>query len=1409
MRITPIILMFLYSTVLAQVKHVPLELIVKIQTPVRWSVAGGQDLTGIDGFDSIIQDMPGTVCRKAFQMQNSFGEAEKYIVVKLPEGADTERIRQKLEALPQTAYVCKNVVHSFEYIPSDSAYSEQYYLPQIKAPEAWDLISGAEEVLIGIIDTGVEYTHPDLQANIWLNPAEDKPPYGILDSSDYDGVDGDPATPETQNGYIDDLVGWDFVDTPELPFGTDFTGQDNDPMDSFGHGTAVAGIAGAVWDNQIGIAGAAPNAVIMPLRCGSSVYITELAVAQAIIYAIDPFPLNPSLRGVNIINMSFGSDEYSPLMEDVINYAASFGVLLVASAGNSGSSEPHYPSGYSEVISVGGVNELDQVSGFSNHGLSLSLVAPAQELISTVPDGGYDYFWGGTGTSFASPLVSAAGAVVWGMNPDLSMEEVKGIIINSADDIYQAGWDTLSGSGRLNMERALAIDEPLFAQIVYPAMGESVTGDSVLILGSVFGLQMQAYDLLWGIGNNPVEWNIIKQDMRNQIIDAELGAMVFDSTFADTVYSIRLTARDVYGFATISNVSFNYISIGAEISEAAFIPALDGDELSYLISFTTDQPCRITLRLSGANPQIDIEYTEYKTNHLYIVHENDLLPGFFNCQILAVNEVEMLTLSDTYINAVEITHDSFNASYYYFKYGQVLPDGHLLAEAYDFDGDGKAEVFLNDYTAAGYYDTLRHYEYENGVFLPSGNTYGITIPQDIGDSDADGKMEMMSRAFGNTYIFEQNTTGSVPNSVIFSDTVYSYGSKLLNLDPVFKPGEVFIRRDTVYQLYSHDSDEDFILEAVIDPEGMGPLGIPHSEWGDFNDDGNWEVVFGDGWGHLFVYTVSGNYSFSEVFRDSLPFNDTRDYLASGDFDGDGVTEFVAGCHAPVEYVESGTVQSYWQFLFYDNDGGEIYRADSVFFAGASDPSVFDAGVSTGDIDSDGKVEIFFSVYPNLYLVDYENGEYEVQWQYSPCRSNQVLIDDLDGNGIPEVTFNRGDGFTSFEAPGGNNLPIVPTNFNAFPLGPVSVKLQWNSVPNIQFYQISRSLHPDSLSDYIPMTPADTIFIDLNVETDTKYYYAVSSFAGGLYSPYSPIIEAIPNIPPQLLYRNFPIENPTTLKLEFSEQMSDNAGLTAGYNIAGIGHPSSAVLNGNRLEVLLTFDKSFDSNSSYTLFLSNIKDLQNTPISNIGPYNLTAPIYPVQTPYLMSGLITSNGNVILEFSGDMDADSASIVDRYSISFGESGVNTIDFAAPDTLNPQYVELFISQQTPIGALGEVYTISVDDLYSADGYLIDANHNQITLIGTARDLENVFVYPNPYRKDDDVDGENCVVFANLTDEASIRIFTLSGELVRKLESNLTFGGIKWYLDNADGRPAANGVYIYYVESDGKSNMGKIALMR
>ncbi|HEX5691887.1 MAG TPA: S8 family serine peptidase, partial [Roseiflexaceae bacterium] len=258
--------------------------------------------------------------------------------VRVPIGQE-QRYAVRLAALPQVAHAQLDHAAVAQQLPNDPRYAEQWSLPRIGMPDAWDVVTDTSSLTIAVIDTGIKNDHPDLAREIWVNPGE------VADN----GIDDDA------NGYVDDVHGWHFYHT--YSGGQAFPAQNNDISDGNGHGTHVAGIIAAEGNNGIGVTGVAWRARILPVRVlDADLFGWESDVIQGLNYAV--------ANGASVINMSLGLEQAGPMFAEAVEYAEARGVVVVAAAGNNGGAVV-YPAAYPTVLSVGASSQQDQRAGFS------------------------------------------------------------------------------------------------------------------------------------------------------------------------------------------------------------------------------------------------------------------------------------------------------------------------------------------------------------------------------------------------------------------------------------------------------------------------------------------------------------------------------------------------------------------------------------------------------------------------------------------------------------------------------------------------------------------------------------------------------------------------------------------------------------------------------------------------------------------------------------------------------------------------------------------------------------------------------------------------------------------------------------------------------------------------------------
>jgi len=368
-------------------------------------------------------------------------------LVGLPKGVTVRDAIIRYMQDPGVEYAEPNYFRSIRStVPNDPLFHIQWdlrntFIPgaDLNMPSAWDIVKGNSGLVIAVLDTGIDYTHPDLAGNIWDNPG---------DPSCTSGNDND------HNGFIADCRGWNFV------------GKNNDPMDDEGHGTHVSGTVGAVGNNGLGIAGIMWNVKLMPLKILDNEGIGTVADERAaILYAI--------AKGAKVINASFAGGTFSNFEFEAISAANAAGILFVTAAGNNhsvGSNNdvtPVYPGNYDlpNIMSVAATEQDDRLAPFSNFGpATVHVAAPGVSILSTIPSGLTSSFCGGSpvagyglcdGTSMAAPHVTGVAGLLASYYKNFTATQLRETIIRYSDGL-PALQGVIKSGGRINAYRAVS-----------------------------------------------------------------------------------------------------------------------------------------------------------------------------------------------------------------------------------------------------------------------------------------------------------------------------------------------------------------------------------------------------------------------------------------------------------------------------------------------------------------------------------------------------------------------------------------------------------------------------------------------------------------------------------------------------------------------------------------------------------------------------------------------------------------------------------------------------------------------------------------------------------------------------------------------------------------------------------------
>lgn len=894
-------------------------------------------------------------------------------LIQFAEDIDVEALARELMKDPQVEYAHPNyLLYALETIPNDTYFNEQWALrntgqtggtpgADIKADYAWDIQKGDPNILVCILDSGVDYNHPDLAANIWINPGEDCEPFGVVGPEDFNGVDDDG------NGKVDDIRGWDFVTYsytgpfwPRLYSGEDGGPADNDPMDFLGHGTNCSGVL-ADSNNSTGIAGVAWHCRIMAVRVmfairyesGGAMYggskVSDFA--NGLYYAAN--------NGADVVSMSlgfWGSASNVQTIKDAIDYGYAEGCVLVAGAGNY-FLEKDVPAMFNNVIAVAATDHNDERSVWvsydaperdrgSNYAAWVDVAAPGSAIYTTDVGGGYDPDF--DGTSAATPHVAAAAAMILSQEPNLTNEEVAWILRRSADDIAEMGRDLL-GYGRINVEEALnnSSKPVLKASIDFPAVSSYISNDNnVPILGYASGEDFNDYTLSWGVGKEPNSWILIAES-NTPVEDSVLGHWD-TNTLERNFYTLRLTVNDS------NDESFDYRHIVLLNPDLAPGWPISVEGCMYHSSVTVaDIDDDNDMEILGS-PYVLQSYREW---------------GYGDKIIFAFH------------------HDACSVSGW-----PTEPDGYIYEGTpaiADIDGDSNAEIAV-----AVWSDHYVYLWHADGIIVSGWPKYssgagflGAAAIYDL-DGIAENGLEIIAAAtnedddYGSVYAWHADGTlvTGWPQ-----DCYMTYATPAVADVDADRKGEIFIGAYD-NKMYAFN-DDGTTLEGSW-PVTVGGQIFSSAAIADIDDDGEYKIVVGCKDHKVYAWEIDGS---SVTGWPKTTGGVIWSSPAIGDIDGDGGLDIVIGSDDCNVYAwhGDGTVVAGWPVT----TGGEVKSSATI-----------------GDIDGDGQVEVVIGSYDrNIYAFN-GDGTVVPGWPLITTGTNacSAAITDLDNDGDVDLTFGSND-----------------------------------------------------------------------------------------------------------------------------------------------------------------------------------------------------------------------------------------------------------------------------------------------------------------------------------------------------------------------------------------------------------------
>lgn len=1301
------------------------------------------------------------------------------------------------------------------FTPNDSYYNEQYYLNLIGMPNVWDITQGDSNIVIGVIDTGLDFLHPDLQKSFKINYGE----YG--NGKESNGIDDD------NNGFIDDWRGWDFTDEPLTgdPRRGDYLTPDNDPTDDNknSHGTAVTGIINASFNNSLGISSVAPNCKVMVMRAfDAEGYGEEDDVASAILYGID--------NGVRVFNFSFGDYIFSNLLRDVIKYAYTKNVVISCSGGNDGSDRLHYPSAYDEVISVGASDNSNSKASFSSFGETVDIFAPGFQNLTTVRTGkgssqynrDYDKL---NGTSFAAPIVAGVAGLLLSKNPDLTNEEVRGILTATTTLMpNQSGWDHIHSSGVISAITAIQnFNNPTVSRINYPFQDFTFENDSVVINVSAASPLFLSYSLYYGVGQKPSNWIPLLQNQTSQVLN-DTVAIWNTASLPDTAYTLRLAINSNSGRTIEHRMIVFKDKLAPVITDISFGGLIDKNNFSQLILFAANKRTlgKIFYKRKNVNEQYQFILADlgtpnigFVTNaHFGLLNGNDLIPDTqyeFYIEVTSLNGKSAI-VNDTAFNFYTLSQIN---NYGYSQKNYSLNYSQSCDTILDVNNNGLNDLLLNDIKGNL---RLNIFEFNNGSFsqISDNNWPDFRIAKDIGDIDGDGKLEILFSKERNGYVYEAPASGQLPTNQIWNDTDDGnfWSARIADTDNDGKK-EILGFGKSGLRILESDGNNGFTPIATLNYFGIDSVANSQNVLvEDFDGDGKNEIVFVN----LFyerqssflpktgisVYENTSDNNYTLVFKDSIDRFVKGDNLVSGDFNGDGKKDFAVGVVS-----KDGDLIQYYSLYTYTSAGNnafEIMDVTDIY----NYKSYTETSTKSSDIDNDGRDEVMSNTGTLFYILKFNTaiGRFIPEFYMPDINTFNQIAFDFDANGVKELGLNTvNDTLLFYEKNVSFTGPATPLNFKGYSLDSNSVSISFDAVPGAEKYNIYKS---DTTQNFILIDSVNTnSYSDLNVINRKNYYYKVSSVDVNnpvRESQLSDYIQVYCHNKSKLI--SVVSEDNGFISIKFTERIpSAIPNLNSFVLNNNIGYPKNAAIR-NNFEYLLTFENRLP-NGNYSLQTNGLVDIYNSPVDT---NSIVFNVDQIDSAKFYISRLELSGRFRLKVEFNADADTVTVLNPANYTFEPFNIN-VTSVQQDNANRKIVYLNLENNSVIGATGKNYLLKAKNIYSSDGIkIVDGAGNSFGLIFNKENLDEAYVYPNPFSVSSN---QNYITFANLTREATIEVYSLSGKFLKSLSETDGNGGVEWDMKDNSGNSVNTGIYIFKVTGkntsgqDVEEKMGKFAIVR
>jgi hypothetical protein len=874
--------------------------------------------------------------------------------------ASNDNIEAALEALaadPNIIYAEYEPVYKFDYIPNDASYGQQWFHEYIRSEPAWDYTTGNEDIVIGIVDSGIKWNHPDLQDNIWVNEPE-------LNSTSTSGtnpmtinwatgsVSGGNGIDDDGNNKIDDCIGWNFYNNNNQSY----QGYvDND------HGTHVAGCAGAVGDNYIVVTGP-----IMNVKLISSRHSPDYTPSNSV-YGGDQGINYCANSGADIINCSFGGPGGSNTYNNAINNAMSLGAIVVCAAGNDNldigiPANAHYPGNADNAVCVAATGPNSDVkANFSNYGTPVDVSAPGDNIYSTIIAGNGYASYGGT--SMSSPVAAGVAALIKSIHTGLTSQELKTRLEYTCDNIdaVNPGYIGMLGAGRVNSFKGTMYDliPNLFIAEIN-MIEQTGDGDGVPNPGEVINMLINLEnDDFW------LDAEDITATLNCEV--AEVTILNDETTYSNIASgSSGWNSGDPFSFETPADLTDFVIPFTMTISANPSATWPYVVECEMVVELTLAQagwPLVLGSASSSSGVIIDLENDGSKEiifgDQAGMIHvmQADGTPvspfpidtGATIAVAVAVGLVDNDDNKDIVIgNDVGhvIAYDCNGNTIFDYNAGGNIKSNPMIA---DVDGNGIMEVIVCTFPVGAV-----HIINSDGTSFPN---FPATLNSPvmssaaIGDLNNDGNLEVLVVTLtGSLHAISSNTGSNLSGWPYALSSGSTQGPSISNVDADIDPEVLIVT--TTGTVFVINNDGSLIWDMIVGTQVNTSLVTA-----DFNNNGNNDICFIDQSGNIHLVDQAGNDlpNFPVCIGESV---ESTPVIV--DMDANGTLDIVFGDNAG--YLHSIDITGNETYMFPIDLGSTIKTAPAIGYA-----------------DNDGDIEILVPNLTSYILLDYKDSSGIIHW----------------------------------------------------------------------------------------------------------------------------------------------------------------------------------------------------------------------------------------------------------------------------------------------------------------------------------------------------------------------------------------------------------------------------------------------